>query len=493
MLVAKAENTAPQRVAQAVNFNSNFLVGQARSVDLGMFARGNPVIPGLYRADLYVNGQWKGRRDMEFRNTGGQEAVTCMTLTMLEELGIDTSALTDAGADIHACKPIDQWLPDAYAHFDVATQRLDVSVPQAAMRRSARGYVSPSLWDRGVNAGFIGYSFNWYGGRNVNATSSRQRSDSAYLGITSGLNLGDWQFRHNSNYSWHSNDGSLWQNIATYAQRAFPDTNNMLTVGDAYTSGELFDSIGFRGVNLATDDRMLPDSLRGYAPIVRGIAQSNARVEIRQNNQLIYSTTVAPGAFVIDDLYPTGYGGDLQVTVHETDGRQQQFSIPYGSVAQMLRAGSQRHSLTVGKVRNDMFRHTPYLLEGTYQRGISNTLTAYAGSTISQRYIAAIAGAGISTPIGAFALDGTVARTKLRTDTFSGTSVRLSYSKLLSETKTNITLAAYRYSTSGFYGLQEAIMAMDYEKRGFSSTSIYRPRSQLQLTLNQSLGPSYGS
>lgn len=493
MLVAKADNTAPQRVAQTANFNNSFLVGQASSVDLGMFSRGNPVIAGLYRADLYVNGQWKGRRDMEFRNTkDDKEAVTCMTLAMLDELGIDTSALTDSAADMQACKTIDQWLPDAYARFDVATQRLDVSIPQAAMRRSARGYVSPSLWDHGVNAGFIGYAFNWYGGRNANAINSRRRSDSAYLGINSGLNLGDWQFRHNSSYSWHSNEGSLWQNISTYAQRAFPNTSSMLTVGDAYTSGELFDSIGFRGINLATDDRMLPDSLRGYAPIVRGIAQSNARVEIRQNGQLIYSTTVAPGAFVIDDLYPTGYGGDLQVTVYETDGRQQQFSVPYGSVPQMLRAGSQRYSLTAGKIRNNNLSHTPYLLEGTYQRGISNALTAYAGSTISQRYIAAIAGAGVSTPVGAFSLDGTVARTKLRNDTFSGTSLRLSYSKLLSPTNTNITLAAYRYSTSGFYGLQEAIMAMDYERRGLSTASIYRQRSQLQLTVSQQLG-QYGS
>ncbi len=85
----------------------------------------------------------------------------------------------------------------------------------------------------------------------------------------------------------------------------------MLTIGEAYTTGELFDSIGYRGASLASDDRMLPDSLRGYAPVVRGIAETNARIEVRQNQQLI-SSTVSPGSFVIDDLYPTGYGGDLK-------------------------------------------------------------------------------------------------------------------------------------------------------------------------------------
>ena len=49
---------------------------------------------------------------------------------------------------------------------------------------------------------------------------------------------------------------------------------------------------------------------------------AGARIEVRQNQQLIYSSTVSPGSFVIDDLYPTGYGGDLEVLVIEADGGQ---------------------------------------------------------------------------------------------------------------------------------------------------------------------------
>lgn len=60
---------------------------------------------------------------------------------------------------------------------------------------------------------------------------------------------------------------------------------------------------------------MLPDSLKGFAPTVRGIAKSNARVTIKQNGYVIYQTYVSPGAFAINDLYPTSSSGDLQVTV----------------------------------------------------------------------------------------------------------------------------------------------------------------------------------
>ncbi len=183
--------TPRHNVAQTANFNNSFLVGQARSVDLGMFSRGNPVIAGLYRADLYVNGQWKGRRDMEFRNTkDDKEAVTCMTLAMLDELGIDTSALTDSAADTQACKTIDQWLPDAYARFDVATSAWTCGHPTSRYATlKARGYVSPSLWDWRCQCGIHRLCLQLVWWPQCKCTNSRRRSDSAYLGINSGLNL----------------------------------------------------------------------------------------------------------------------------------------------------------------------------------------------------------------------------------------------------------------------------------------------------------------
>ncbi|MCT6957964.1 fimbria/pilus outer membrane usher protein, partial [Salmonella enterica] len=84
---------------------------------------------------------------------------------------------------------------------------------------------------------------------------------------------------------------------------------------------------------------MLPDSMRGYAPTVRGVAETNAKVTVRQNGVVLYETTVAPGPFTISDLYATGYGGDLAVTVTEADGRVRSFAVPYASVPQLLRPG----------------------------------------------------------------------------------------------------------------------------------------------------------
>ncbi|MBZ3661310.1 fimbria/pilus outer membrane usher protein [Salmonella enterica subsp. enterica serovar Kentucky] len=77
-----------------------------------------------------------------------------------------------------------------------------------------------------------------------------------------------------------------------------------MTAGDSYTPSALFDSLPFRGLQLASDDNMLPDSMKGFAPTIHGIARSNAQVTIRQNGYIINQRYVPPGAFTINDLYP---------------------------------------------------------------------------------------------------------------------------------------------------------------------------------------------
>lgn len=424
---------------------------------------------------------------------GKNSAETCFSLLALNEFGVDTEAMSrDPAVTPSTCQSLGQWIPEAYYRFDNSTLRLDISIPQAALRRSARGYVDPKFWDRGITAGSLSYNFNAF---NTHSTSGSNTQDStnAYLTLNAGVNVAGWQLRHDSNVNWRSKESTHWQNTATYAQRALPSVRGMLTLGDAYTRGDFFDSIGFRGAQIATDDRMLPDSLNGYAPVVRGVAQSNALVEIRQNDQLIYQTTVAPGEFVINDLYPTGYGGDLNVTVNEADGSKRQFSVPYASVAQMLRPGISRYTLTAGRVRDDNLSKEPEMFQATYQRGFTNIFTGYTGVTASKGYSAALLGSAVATPVGAFALDVTQANTRLKQGSLSGQSYKLSYSKLMTETNTNFTIAAYRYSTSGYLSLRDALYSRDNERKGLSADAVNRQRSEYQLTLNQGLGERLGS
>ncbi|MCV5539436.1 fimbria/pilus outer membrane usher protein, partial [Escherichia coli] len=100
-------------------------------------------------------------------------------------------------------------------------------------------------------------------------------------------------------------------------------------MGDGNTGSDIFDGVGFRGVRLYSSDNMYPDSQQGFAPTVRGIARTAAQLTIRQNGFIIYQSYVSPGAFEITDLHPTSSNGDLDVTIDERDGNQQNYTIPY--------------------------------------------------------------------------------------------------------------------------------------------------------------------
>ncbi|MCP5877686.1 fimbria/pilus outer membrane usher protein, partial [Klebsiella pneumoniae] len=76
----------------------------------------------------------------------------------------------------------------------------------------------------------------------------------------------------------------------------------------------------------------------------------------------------------------------------------------------------------------------------------------YTGIQASENYAAILLGAAVATPIGAIAFDVTHSEAEFEKQASqSGQSFRLSYSKLITPTNTNLTLAAYRYSTENFY------------------------------------------
>ncbi|BDU18325.1 fimbria/pilus outer membrane usher protein [Lysobacter auxotrophicus] len=497
---APAPEPSPEPAPDAFEFSPQFLGDSAATTDLSRFERANAVLPGDYLGDVYLNGYRIARQSVAFRAspTGG-DARACVSGALLETLGVDTAQLLAAGVDLsQACIDIESAIPAARVAFDMNQLRLDVSIPQAALKRSARGQVDPALWDRGVNAFTLGYNLS----ANQLDYASGDRTRGAYAGLTMGLNLRGWRIRNQSGYRWEHGVGDDYQNVRTYAEHDVAALQSQFTAGDTFTSGELFDSTAFRGVKLATDDRMQPDSTRGYAPIVRGVAETNARVVVRQAGFVIYEANVAPGAFQIDDLYATGYGGDLDVTVTEADGRQRTFSVPYAAVPQLLRPGSWRYSAVAGQVRNDALHgDSPWFLEGTYQRGFSNLFTAYTGgqATDDGLYRSVLLGAAFNTPVGAVSLDVTGSRTTFDVpdETQSGYSTRLAYSKSIPQTNTDFALAAYRYSSIGYLSLGDAVRLDDAMRYGELAGGVFEgagsQRSRFQLTVSQSLGERGGS
>nr|WP_315292797.1 fimbria/pilus outer membrane usher protein [Serratia proteamaculans] len=498
-----AAESAPQEIAKNLEFDASFLnIDDEKSVDLSRFANGSSALPGVYKTAIYINDQLISNIDVEFKARADKTSYPCLTNNIIkniafnyEKLPADFLSTMSTGEQ---CFDLQSKLPDAQVNFDSNEQQLNIVIPQLYMLNAARGTVSPELWDSGVPAMMLGYNINGY-----SSNSHGNTFNSLFAGVNAGLNVGAWYLRHNGSFTKMNNGPNQYNSINTYLQRDIPALKARALMGQSNTTGQLFDTLPFTGVQLATDERMLPESQRGYAPDIRGIARTNARVTVRQGGQVLYETTVTPGEFLINDLYPTGYGGDLDVTVRESDGSEQTFKVPYASVAQLLRPGASRYSVTTGVLRSDNLREKPALYQATYQLGLTNTITGYGGLQASKDYYALQLGAAIGMPIGALAFDATQAHTHLGDSTdatgqhksgsnLNGQSYQVSYSKLISETNSNLSLAAYRFSTDGYMDFMTAMQTRDAIARESSPDTIWRAKNRLTLTAGQGLPDAWG-
>ncbi|MDO5686316.1 MAG: fimbria/pilus outer membrane usher protein [Neisseria sp.] len=496
LLCSMEINAAPDLYAE---FDSSFirqLPGQP-TVDISRFSRGNPILPGRYHVDVYVNQQWRGNTDILFITDPQRdgEARLCARKNLLDKLDLKqpVQAALNNNLDETGCLQPEHEPLNAHVTFDLATLRLDIGIAQALLQQRPRGYIDPESWSKGVNSAFIVYRLNHYRSELTHDHPFRQHH--TYLNINSGINLGNWHLRHHGAYNRHGNDSWQYQPFNTYAQRDIPAWRSQLTLGDFYTDGYLFDSAPLRGAQLSSDERMLPSSLQGYAPTVRGIANSNAQVRIEQNGQEIYHTAVPPGPFEINDLYALNNGGDLTLIVTEADGSEHSSTIPYASVTQLLRPGIHRYQIAAGRLRNgNLNLYQDKVLQATWQYGLNNHLTLNSGMILSSHYRSALLGGAVNTPIGALGFDATYAQTQLLAENrrHNGQSYRLHYSRLFDATQTNLTLAAYRYSTSGYYRLAEAA-EVNRLRSPHEQQDIGRSKNQLQLSVNQYLGEKRGS
>lgn len=483
---------AAAMAAPAVEFNPSLLHG---NIDVSRFERdGN--LPGVYNVDVQVNGRSVGKQEVEVRDADGEERL-CLPATLFDLLGLDAKklqAVQDKAGQADTlplptaptCEDLGRFIPSATVRLDADEQILEASIPQAFLASRSSGWVDPAQWDNGINAFLLNYSVNHtrsqFGGESASRTSGS---------LDAGLNLGAWRFRHNGYFSQVNGEAPVYSAGTSHAQREIRRWNAQLTLGEASTDGDLFNSVGYLGANLRTDPRMLPETANNYAPVVRGVAQTNARVTIRQAGHVVFETTVAPGPFEIDDLRNTSRGGDLEVEVTEADGRVESFVVPYAAVPGLLRQGQQRSSVTVGQLRNEQ-TDAPMFAQATVRRGVGSAVTAYGGALVADGYAALLLGAAVNTRLGAFSGDVTFADTRLPGEAagfgsrMQGQSYRLAYSRSFSAA-TSFTLAAYRYSTDGYLDFSDAARLQSALAAGESGARLSRQRSRLDLTVNQRL------
>lgn len=479
------EDEATGSEDEEVEFSNIFLSNQP--IDVSRFSKGNPVTAGKYNVSVVLNEREMGKFEIRF-NENPQDplrAIPCMSLKELVNIGVDIGAINVSGMDAESCISLKTLIPPASWKMDINEQRFILNIPQAMLLMTRPDEVPDTLWDGGVNAAFLSYNSSYYRSRYDGGSS-----DSSWVGVDGGLNLLGWRIRVRGDANYSKESGSTFDSSNLYVEHDVAPLRSQLRLGEVYSSSTFFDAFPLRGVTLGSDMRMIPDSLGTFRPVIRGVAESNAKIIIRQAGTKILEMTVPPGAFSIDNYNPVSSSEQLDVTIQEVDGRTRQFSIPYSGGGQLLYPGVGLYTLAVGEYNGSSVKEKPLVGQGTWQYGLNNYLSLYTGAEYMSDFYSVIGGVALNTPMGTISLDLTQSHLSAEDGSRKGQSVGVKYNSFISSTDTSFNIAAYRYSTKNFYTLSEAV---DQLAETDQIKMDDRIKSQVQLNVNQNLAEGWGA
>ena len=450
--------------AQEFQFNTDVLdLKDRQNLDLGVFASANFIMPGEYTLMVHLNRDTLTEFPVVFvtPDDDPKNSLACLSPALVSELGLkeQTSKALTWWRD-GACLDVSS-IPGMQVRGELGTSGLYLSVPQDQLEYTAANWDPPSRWDDGIAGALFDYNFNAQ-------TTDRKgsRSDNLTGNGTAGFNLGawrlrgDWQSQMQRSAGQASQQQFAWSRF--YAQRALASWRSSLIVGEDYLDSNLFGSFRFTGLNLSSNDNMLPPNLRGYAPEVVGVARTNARVVISQQGRVLYNTQVPPGPFRIQDLNDA-VSGQLDVSVEEQDGSVQNFNIDTASIPYLTRPGSVRYKLAGGKPSD--WEHQmdgPVFTTGEFSWGVTNGWSLYGGGLGAKNYGSLAVGVGRDLmAFGALSVDVTQSRAIVpaSSSALTGKSYRISYSKRFDEYDSQVTFAGYRFSEENYLSMSEFIEA----------------------------------
>ncbi|VCU67867.1 fimbria/pilus outer membrane usher protein [Pseudomonas synxantha] len=350
------------------------------------FSRKPRFAQGVRRVTLLVNGASRGAVDASFDTEGR----LCFTRGLLEQGNLKVpqeQGLSKAVGAGH-CYDFVRAFPQTEVQLLPGRQEVALVVSAEALRPLSE---DRGVFQRGGNAALLNYDLL---GMQSQSTRMTRRYTSANTEL--GFNAGDWLVRSRQLLT-EQNGVRNFQSLYTYAQKTFVGHKSMVQVGEINIGNSVFPGAAITGVQVMPDSALQGQS-RGGAT-VEGIAQSQARVEIRQAGALIHTTLVPAGPFRLPNIQLLNANTDLDVKVIEASGEQRNFTVAAASLAQFSYSAP-GYSLAAGKVRTFRARsmQSPAVLTGTGGWLFNAQNKVSAGLMLSQSQYRA----------GAFTLDSSV-------------------------------------------------------------------------------------
>ena len=439
-------------------------VGGVSIKDAAEFDKGNDVLPGDYTLTVYLNDKELQGQNITYKKISDDKISAVFSCGTLKKWGVIVEHCFDDP------RPLTDYIAGSSVKLDQGENTLSITIPQKYQKTISENDLPPTEeWEDGIAAAFTSYNLNYDDARGTT------RVKSLYGNFTNGVNLAGFQFRNNG-FMTKTDSASLRYVSSTNSLSHDVDAlRSTAVVGDFFTSGDLFAAQNLRGVKLATNSEMLSNAQRTYAPVISGVAKSNATIVIKQNDLVIATRKVTPGPFALKDIPASSNAGDLDISVIEANGETRHFVQPYNTVNILVPEKVFRYSVYLG--RNRSLSASPKLLETNSLYGVTNSITLINGFQYANHYrnIASGAGGNIRWLGGLFA---TVNKSQSNfPDKKQGYVIKSGLSHSIRETDSYLYLTAENRLSRGYADFEDAVRA--------TPSNDYKSRYVLQL--NQQL------
>lgn len=369
-----ASNEAIEDVADDDTLEFDVGMLRQRGLDPGLadyFSRGTRFAPGKQSVALVVNTQRRGNADATFDADG----TLCFDAALLDVAGLKLPPASSPGGEL-ACDDFMRAYPATAIDLDPGTRTVSLLVPGESRKEGKEGVVG---YQRGGVAGLFNYSV-------MGTRSDGRGGASTYVAAITeaGFNAGDWIFRSRQSFT-RSAQGSNWDTTQSFAQRTFAQQKMVVQLGELDMVNPVMPGMAFTGMQL------LPEAALQVSdgPVITGIAQSTARVEVRQRDILLYATVVEAGQFTLSGLPPLSAFTDVVVSVVEADGSEHGFTVPAVALSGLVRPRS-GYTFSAGQVRNIELApgRQPWLASASWSGALGGWGTGSVGMMLAQDYTA---------------------------------------------------------------------------------------------------------
>lgn len=459
-------------------------------VDLSAFSGSDDHVLGGYVVDVKVNNQlllWN--QDIEFYQDNN-DSLVCFTRLFIERLPLKDSIVktllsrTKHSTDLASCFDLMSLDKSIVVEFNSSNQILELTIPQFFLMPIDSQWVPPREREKGISGVFVDYSHLFTYQQNKGRGSNSSFRSNGVIGA----NIGILRIRSNYQYSSEAYGNDKFQWSQRYAFMDISSINAKIYGGEIYTRSTLFNSVRIKGVSIHSDENMMPSYLKGYAPQITGVANSNAIITVMQQGSIISSRQVPAGPFAISDL-PSHISGTVDVRVEESNGGIREYQVDIAQVPFLTRKGDIRYSINMGKLDPLIYRSydnkgvkvNDNIFSGDISYGVSNNISVFGGTifTTNGDYVAINTGIGVNLGfLGAVSADLTQSKSKSHIgDEKKGQSYRFNYAKRLGD-YTNISLVGYRFSSQNYRSIDNHTSIksqgregrLDLEKNRFTAT-----------------------